>query len=479
MDLRTYLRAIRKGWWLVLIFVIVGGGIAEFRNARATPIYAAHVTFYVSTPLTSGSANAATGDQFAQRRTNSYVELLGSQRLANAILAKYPSIASDVVMGEISGLAEPNTVLLKATVKDPSPARALVIANAVATTFPAMVNELDNSLQQRTVQLNVVSGPSVGHTPIAPRKSLNLLFGLGVGLLLGLLVAVLREVRDTTMRSAEALRGASKLPVIGDIPFDKYAKKAPLIVGDQLRSRRAEALRQLRTNLQFVEVDNPAQVLVVTSSIASEGKSSTSANLALVFAEADRRVLLIEADLRRPKAMDYLGIERSIGLTNVLAGQVRVDDVLQSWGSDGLMVLPSGSIPPNPSELLGSRHMADLITSLRQRFDMIIIDTPPLLPVTDGAVASVLADGVVVVVRNGRTTRAQLQGALESLESVDARVFGCVLTMTPVKRTVVRGYGYYEYKAAETAGARPPATVKVANGVTVESDVTSAATHRI
>jgi capsular exopolysaccharide synthesis family protein len=204
----------------------------------------------------------------------------------------------------------------------------------------------------------------------------------------------------------------------------------------------------VRTNLQFVDVDHPIKLIVVTSSIAAEGKSTTATNLAVVFAETGSRVLLIEADLRRPRVSDYLGLERAVGLTNVLAGQVSIDEVLQRWGTDGLTVLPCGSIPPNPSELLGSQNMVDLLTGLRQRFDTIIIDTPPLLPVTDAAVASVLADGVVVVVRYGRTNRAQLAAAVRSLESVDARVLGCVLNMQPAKQAEGRGrydgYGYYE-----------------------------------
>jgi capsular exopolysaccharide synthesis family protein len=255
------------------------------------------------------------------------------------------------------------------------------------------------------------------------------------------------------------LRDVVGLPLLGSIQFDNSARKAPLIVGGQLRSLRAEAFRHVRTNLQFVDVDHPIKLFVVTSSIAAEGKSTTATNLAIVFAETGARVLLIEADLRRPRVSDYLGLERAVGLTNVLAGQVAIDEVLQKWGTDGLTVLPCGSIPPNPSELLGSQNMVDLLSVMRQRFDTIIIDTPPLLPVTDAAVASVLADGVVIVVRHGRTNRAQLAAAVRSLESVDARVLGCVLNMQPAKQTEGRGrydgYGYYEDAPAKAPGTEP------------------------
>jgi capsular exopolysaccharide synthesis family protein len=448
MDLRSYVRAIRKRWWLVLIVAVLGGAGGELMNVRATPLYASHVTFYVSSPGAVGTA-AAQAEQSAQRRTNSYVELLSSDKLAKTIIADTGlKMSPGLVTREIKGSAEVNTVLLKASVTDPSPARALRIATSIANQFPIMIDRLDNIAATKTVTLNVVSGPSVGHFPVSPRKKLNITIAVMIGLLAGLVLAVLRELTDTTIRSAEMLRDVVGLPLLGSIHFDNSARKAPLIVGGQVRSLRAEAFRHVRTNLQFVDVDHPIKLIVVTSSIAGEGKSTTATNLAIVFAETGSRVLLIEADLRRPRVSDYLGLERAVGLTNVLAGQVAIDEVLQNWGADGLTVLPCGSIPPNPSELLGSQNMVDLLSAMRERFDTIIIDTPPLLPVTDAAVASVLADGVVVVVRYGRTNRAQLAAAVRSLESVDARVLGCVLTMQPAKQAEGRGrydgYGYYE-----------------------------------
>ncbi len=144
-------------------------------------------------------------------------------------------------------------------------------------------------------------------------------------------------------------------------------------------------------------------VLVVTSCLDIEGKSSTVADLAVVTAETEARVLVIEADLRRPKVSSYLGLDNTSGLTNVLAGQVKVDDVLQPWGDRGLMVLASGPLPPNPSELLGSRQMGTLLENLRKRFELIIIDTPPVLPVADARVVARHADGVLLVARYGRS----------------------------------------------------------------------------
>ena len=283
---------------------------------------------------------------------------------------------------------------------------------------------------------------------------MNLAAGLVAGLLLGISAAVLRQMLDTRIHQPQVLRDITESPVLGVIPFERTARKSPLVVNTLGRSVRAEALRQLRTNLQFVDVERPVRVLVVTSSVAGEGKSTTAANLALSFAEYRRSVLLIEADLRRPRVADYLGLDRTLGLTNVLAGQVAVDEVLQSWGDAGLVVLPSGSIPPNPSELLGSPAMLDLLRHLKARFDMIVIDTPPLLPVTDGAVAAAFADGAVLVVRYGKTKRAQIAAAARSLKSVDARLLGSILNMAPARGSDGYGsynYGYYEDDAGKVA----------------------------
>ena len=179
------------------------------------------------------------------------------------------------------------------------------------------------------------------------------------------------------------------------------------------------------------------------SSEAAEGRSTVAINLALAFAEAGRQTLLIDADLRRPQIAEYLGIEGAVGLSDVLARQVDLDTALQTWGEQKLHVLASGSLPPHPSELLGSRQMADLVARLRSEFDTTIIDTPPLRPVTDGVIAALLSDGAIVVVRNGRTSRAQLDRALQALRAADVPVLGAVRNMVPLRRPGRSAYGAY------------------------------------
>jgi capsular exopolysaccharide synthesis family protein len=454
VELRDYVRMLRKQW--LLISLVVGlalAGGAAFTLA-ATPQYAANVTFFVTTSGAGagGVADAYQGSLFSQQRVKSYVDLLGSERLAKAIVEKEGLTRTPAdVASRITAVAVPDTVLLQATVTDSSPAQAQRIASAMSAQFIELVREFETPPGGRsaTVKVEVIEGPQVGSSPVSPRPVRNLGMALVLGLMLGAGLAILRETLDTTIKTGDDLRKMVDVPTLATIAFDGNAKSAPLVAHGSAQGPRAEAFRQLRTNLKFLDVDRPLKAIVVTSAVPDEGKSTTTANLAITMAQAGHKVLLIEGDLRRPKVVEYLGLEGAIGLTNVLVGQVDIDTVLQPWGRDGLWVLSSGSIPPNPSELLGSQNMAELMQVLRQRFDVILVDAPPLLPVTDAAVAAGTADGVLLVVRHGHATRAQVETAVETLRGVDAYLAGAVLNMAPAK-----GGDGYAYAYDDRPGAR-------------------------
>jgi capsular exopolysaccharide synthesis family protein len=460
MTVAEFFRAIRKRWPVLAASVAIGLMLAAIVTAQQTPMYQASVTFFVSTPAEPGSSGstALALDQFTIGRVNSYIRLLSSDAMAQEVIQNAsPQVTLTVpqISKEIAGSAALNTVLLKATVTDSSPARAKGIAGAIANRLGPLVAAVDAQAKtatngQAAVQLKVISGPTVGTSPVSPRKALNYGLGLILGLVVGLIVIALRELTDTSVRTPEELQDATGVPVLASVGYDKAAKRSPLIVEIAgSRSLRAEEYRRLRTNLQFISIDEPVRAVAVTSSVAGEGKSSTAVNLAIVMSESGKRVLLIEADLRRPRISSYLGLENALGLTNVLAGQMSVDEALQDWGTDGLKVLSSGSIPPNPSELLGSRAMAEFVRAMRERFDLIVLDTPPLGPVTDAAIASSVVDGVVLVVRAAKTHLHGVDSSMESLAAVDARVLGTVLSMVPGTRSAERRYASYSYGYAD------------------------------
>jgi len=227
-------------------------------------------------------------------------------------------------------------------------------------------------------------------------------------------------------------------------------------IGWNSHSRSAEGFRQLRANLQFLKVDDPPRVVMISSAVPSEGKTTVAINLAITMAEGGRSVTLIEGDLRRPRVTRYLGMVSGAGLTNVLAGTADLDDVLQPFGEGHLKVVAAGPTPPNPSELLSSSHMRRLVDELRARGEFVIIDAPPLLPVADASGIAAVADGVVLSVRHGMTRKEQLQQARATLDRIGAQTLGVILNIVPANAEVTSAYGYgsgYGYDPERAAPA--------------------------
>jgi capsular exopolysaccharide synthesis family protein len=340
----------------------------------------------------------------------------------------------------VSATVPPNTVLIDIAVTDSNPSQAALLANAIGEQFTETVAELESVDGVSPVKATVVQPAQTPLTPTSPQPARNLALAGILGSVFGLGLALLREILDTRVTTERDVSRVTEATVIGGIAFDRDASRHPLIVQADPHSPRAEAFRTLRTNLQFVDAAEKPRTLVFTSSMPGEGKTTTTANLALTMAASGSTVVVIEGDLRRPRLLDYMGMEGSIGLTNVLIGEVDVQDVLQPFG-ESLTVLGAGTIPPNPSELLGSQAMAHLLSQLEDRFDYVIIDAPPLLPVTDAAVLAKLADGAIVVVGSKIIKREQLARALQNLENVDAHVLGLVMNRLPISGP--DAYTYY------------------------------------
>ena len=252
----------------------------------------------------------------------------------------------------------------------------------------------------------------------------------------------------------------------GTVSVRRGAGTSNLVMRTDPHGPQAESYRRIRANLEFADVDRPVRTVVVTSALAGEGKSTTSINLALALAERSDRVLLIDADLRRPSIGRHCGIEDAVGLTTVLLGGVTVADATQRWGGV-LDILPSGAVPPNPGQLLGSAAMADLMSELIASYTFIIVDSPPLLPATDALGLARMTDGSIVVARYKSTRREQLARAIVPLVAVQARVVGIVLDRVPASEHSSSYYGYRTHSQDATADAdlpRPQHRHEGANG---------------
>jgi capsular exopolysaccharide synthesis family protein len=438
---------LRKGWATILAFVVVGIGIGVGLTLATTKTYEASVQLFAYVPSTGSDPSAANqGNLYAEAAVQSLTAGANSPQVTGPVIADLNlSLTQEGLASEITADAPLNKVLINVHVTDKNPALAARIADDVAgqfTNFAAKIsgNKGAKSDQGNVIKLTILHPASIPASPVKPNKVLNIGLGFFVGLLLGVGVAVLREILDNTVKGPSDFEDLG-VAVLGLVPFDKRTPRSPIAFRTDPHSARSESYRQIRTNMQFVDVDNPPKIIAVTSAVPGEGKTTTALNLAAALAEAGARVCLVEADLRKPSIADALGLVSDVGFTTVLIGKAPIETVLQNAGRN-LAVLTSGPIPPNPSELLISRHARQLISDLAANVDFLIIDTPPLLPVSDGAELATMADATLLVHRSGKTTRDQALRSVEALGKVGKRPVGVILNM------ITRTTGKYDYEYA-------------------------------
>lgn len=452
MELRELLLILRKSWILVCAVTLVCMGASAAWSLTRTPEYQASTQLFVSVRSGDSSAGELTqGFNFAQQAVTSYVSVVNSAIVMDPVVSELDlPISSQALAKQVSAESPADTVLINVSVTDPDPQMAQKIADTTSAVFSDVISNKIEAVSDggpARVQVEVIQPARLPDAPVSPNVKRNLALGLVLGLGIGVVAAVLRSVLDTRVRSKEDISAITQLPVVGTIAKDPDSERRPLIALEDPKNPLVESYRALRTNLRYLDVENNQKSIVVTSAGPGGGKSTTAANLAIVMADAGKRVVLIDADLRKPKVAKLLGIEGSVGLSDVLIGQASFEDTLQQWGRKQLFVLPSGRIPPNPSELLGSRAMEKVLDALSAHFDYIIIDSPPTLVVTDSAILSTRTGGALVVSAAGKTRKDELADAFDTLENVDGRVLGVIATMVPTKGPNLYNYGAYSYKS--------------------------------
>ncbi|MDJ0315366.1 polysaccharide biosynthesis tyrosine autokinase [Arthrobacter sp. H35-D1] len=450
MEFRDYIHILRRNWIIIVALSLVGLLAAVAFSVLTKPLYTAQTQLFVATQNSGSVQDLQTGNSFIQARVSSYVVTATTPTVLQPVIDSLGlDLSPQQLATKIKATSDLKTVLVSISVNDDSPVQAAAVAHAVASSLIIAVDNLEKPADggPSPVKLSVVTPAFAPTAPSSPNLKINLALGFIVGLVLGVATSLVRSSLDNRVRSESDLREITGSPVLGGIPFEQEAQKDPLLSRGSVHSQRAESFRQLRTNLQFAQVSSSSKTLLVTSSLPGEGKSTTATNLALTMAEAGQSVVLVDADLRRPMVGKYLGLEGAAGLTTALVGEVNIKDLLQPWGAHELHVLTSGQIPPNPSELLGSEAMSTLIKRLEEHFDAVIIDAPPLLPVTDAAVLAQKVGGVMVVVGCHIAKQPEVQKALETLKLVDAEILGVVLNRVPVKGPDAYAYSYYGYSA--------------------------------
>jgi capsular exopolysaccharide synthesis family protein len=411
-----------------------------------------------SAPPVSGAALGANTDVMlvkasstsaseAARIANAYASAYIQQR-QNAIISSYLSTAK-AIEAQIAGYQAQIAALPPLVGGAPNPAVTALSASVVALQQEANTLRTQAAVGASSVQL--LQPAAVPTSPSSPKTVRNVLLGLAGGLVLGIGLAFLRESLDDTIVTREDLdRRQPGLPVLGSIPSMSARGSNPkeLVAATRPHSYAAEAYRSLRTSIQFLGLDQPVRLLQVTSPRTAEGKTTTVANLAVTLAAAGQRVIAVDCDLRRSRLHDVFGLPNKVGFTSVLTGEVPMSVALQGVdGHEGLWLLASGQRPPNPAELLSTSRNKEVFAALGNLADIVLVDSPPVLPVTDASLISAQVDATLIVVSAGLTTAKDLARALETLGQVDAPVTGAVLNTVPVNA----GYRYryrYQYSYA-------------------------------
>jgi len=503
VDLRTYLRVLRRRkWWVILCTGLALMGAIAYAFS-ATKQYSATAQLLVQ-PL-NGTLPSSTPDQtISATQVATELQLLSSTPVADAVKNRL-HLSELNVTGAQQGL----TNVISVTAKNHSPVLAARVANAYATEFvsyetsvalkslttaelqlQAQINAIQQELPassatpqgvalanqlavlkeqyaqyqvagtQTTGGVTVAAPASVPKAPSSPKKTEIVLLGLVVGLLVGLGAAFTAESLDDAIRSKNDLeRVAHDVPVMALVPVVgswRDRTKPFLATTVEPTSPVAEAYRSLRTSLQFAAYDHPIGSVLVTSPTATEGKTSTVSNLGVVLAQVGKQVVLVSADLRRPRLATFFGLDETIGLTSVMIGESTLDEALQPIPDiPGLTLLGCGPIPPNPAELLSNPNFVAILDELKEHFDMVVVDSSPLIPVTDPVLLSRLTDTTLLVVAAGQTTKGQLRRGLEQLAKGGPQI-GIVFNEISRAEDDAYGYGYsYTYQAQDKAAATP------------------------
>lgn len=526
MELREYVGLIRKWLWLILLCTLLAGAIAFFVSKNMTPIYEASSTLRVNQAANPATTVAYADVLTSERLARTYATLLTSRPVLEETASRL-GIELDGLADTVSVTTVRDTLLLEIKVEGPDPKLIADIANVLPQVFidrdreqqlgqvnqwrEGLETEIDATLadiartqeelktaddaqktrleaslaQYRTTYSTllasaqqarlseaqatnnlVVSEPAfVPEDPVRPRTLTNTLLAAVIGAMLAIGAAFLIEYLDDTVKTPDDIERITGLSTLGAIARLKEAGGTrQLIAWLRTKAPESEAYRTLRTNIQFSSVDKPVRTLLVTSSSPGEGKSTTTANLAVVLAQTNQKVIVVDTDLRRPVLHRVFSVPNNTGLTTaLLAGETwTIEEHLQPTEIENLKLLPSGPVPPNPSELLGSQRMGHLIQALANEADIVIFDSPPVLAVTDAAVMARQVDGVLIVTDAGRTKEGALANATAELQKTGANVLGVALNRLDPRRGY--NYYYYYYYSDDETGERRRSSARGSHG---------------
>jgi capsular exopolysaccharide synthesis family protein len=458
VDFKNLMRVARRRWKTIAAMLAIALCVSAVLSFTTTRQYESKAKIYISADSSSATGSDIGANFYLSAQVKSYAQLANHQELMQRVIEElHLKMTPGQLAGKVTAVVQPETLIIEDIVHDEDPELAQQIAQVHAEQMVIYLKDLETPEgdDHPQIKATITDPATYNDNPVAPKTTMNLAIAAVLGLLLGSALALVRELLDNTIHSVEEMESVIDAPVMASIGIDPELDSKPLLTDLRGFSPRGEAFRMLRTNLQFLDLDSDPKSLVITSAVAGEGKTTTSTNLAVALAQAGRRVLVVDGDLRRPRVAGILGLESKIGLTTVLVGRTKLEDSIQRHEESGVYFLACGPTPPNPSEILQSKATHDLLRKLRDMFDAVIIDAPPLLPVADAAILATVADGAIIVARHGKTHKDQLKAATQRLNNVGGKLFGVVVNMIP--KRYQNSYYYYYYEEAEAPGARKKA----------------------
>ncbi len=489
IDIKEYIYLFWSWAWLIILAGIIAGAAAYFMSSRQTPIYETSTRLLVSNPPSISNVDSYNGMLNSYTMPNTYSEMVvDSPVLQDVIDTLKLDMTAEELKGSIAVDLVTDTQILVVTVTDTNPQRAAEIANTLTAVFADRVREIyaerytsskegiaiqvedmstkieetnkaltkaftDSDRQQLEARLTeytrlysdmvmtyeqvrlaeaqtsanvVVTEPATPNDfPVSPRTSRDTLLAVVVGMLMAAGVVFAVDMLDDTIKNPDEVRRTYNLPILGVIARHEITEGKPISEAEP-RSPVAESFRSLRTNVNFSSVDSPLRKIMITSPTPKDGKTTISTNLAVVMAQGEKKVVLIDADLRRPQVHHRFGLMNRFGLSDLFVqAEDKIGDALHPSNTSRLAVITSGSLPPNPAELLTSQRMASILESLMKGFDTIIIDTPPILTVTDAAAMAQSVDGVILVAKPGTTKKAAFKQSIETLRGGECQFIRC------------------------------------------------------
>lgn len=453
LDLSYIFTTISHWFLLILLFVILGGAGATFYNYGAPIKYQSETTLYVQPKVNSNEVDYQ-GILTNQRMVKTYAQIIKSRKIINKVIEQLNITSTyDEIINGLTISASDDTQMIKVSYKSEDKNLAATVPNTIATTF---IEEIQEDME--VMNIVVIDEAITSDEPVEPKTTLNLIMGIGLGLMIGIVLSFLIESMNNKIKTHEDVKRYLKIKTLGVIPHNSIDNEIPdkkkvyvnpnhvnIKILTDPTSIVSESIRMIRTNLNFLDM----KLINVTSTMPSEGKSEVITNLAASFAMLDKKVLIIDCDLRKPKIHKNFGLARNYGVSDIVLsrGTLNYKQAIQIYKKNDvrLDVLTAGSKISNPSELINSEGFARLLRTVKEDYDLVLIDCPPISTMTDGVLVSKLADGTVYVIESDRTDYSVVANCIEELKENKAFILGAVLTKVDVKKEK-KIYGYkYDY----------------------------------